>query len=84
MSGKSTQVHVHLFSILREHLPPGGERGRATVTLPEGATIADLITHLGITRRVHLVVVNGVREENRQRLLQNSDYVKIFPTVVGG
>lgn len=69
---------------MREHLPPDGERGRATVTLPEDTTIADLITHLGITRRLRLVVVNGVQEEDRQRSLQDGDQVKLFPTMVGG
>jgi sulfur carrier protein ThiS len=78
------QVQVHLFSLLREHLPPGGERGRATVTLPEGTTVADLIAHLGITRRVRLAIVNGTQEENHQRRLQDGDHVKLFPTMVGG
>lgn len=78
------QVQVHLFSVLREHLPPGSERGRATVTLPEGATVADLVAHLDITHRVRLVVVNGVQVEDRQRLLQDGDQVKLFPTMVGG
>jgi len=78
------QIHVHLFSILREHLPPGGERGRATVTLPEGVTVADLIAHLGIARRVRLVTVNGVQEKDRGRPLQDGDDVKLFPAMVGG
>jgi molybdopterin converting factor small subunit len=78
------QVEVHLFSVLREHLPPDGKRGRATVTLPEGATVADLIAHLGITRRVRLVVVNDVQEADRRRSLQDGDRVKLFPTMVGG
>jgi molybdopterin converting factor small subunit len=78
------QIYVHLFSILREHLPPGGERGRATVTLPEGATVADLIAHLGIARRVRLAIVNGAQEEDRGRPLQDGDYVKLFPAMVGG
>ena len=78
------QIRIHLFSVLREHLPPGGERGRATVTLPQGATVADLVAHLGITRRVRLVVVNGVQEEDRQRSLQDGDYVKFLPAMVGG
>jgi len=78
------QIHVHLFSILREHLPPGGERGRATVTLPEGVTVADLIAHLGIARRVRLVTVNGVQEKDRGRPLQDGDRVKLFPAMVGG
>jgi len=78
------QIHVHLFSILREHLPPGGERGRATVMLPEGVTVADLIAHLGIARRVRLVTVNGVQEKDRGRPLQDGDRVKLFPAMVGG
>ena len=78
------QIEVHLFSVLREHLPPGSDRGRATVTLPDGATVTDLITHLNITRRVRLVVVNGIQEEDRGRFLQDSDQVKLFPTMVGG
>jgi len=78
------QVQVHLFSVLRGHLPPDGERGRATVTLPEGATVADLIACLGITRRVRLVIVNGVHEENRKRPLQEGDQIKLFPPMVGG
>ena len=54
------------------------------MTLPEGATVADLIAHLGITRRVRLVVVNGVQEANVERPLQDGDRVKLFPTMVGG
>ena len=78
------QVEVHLFSVLREHLPPGSERGRTWVTLPKGDTVADLIAYLGITRRVRLIVVNGVQEKDRRRSLRSGDYVKFFPTMVGG
>jgi molybdopterin converting factor small subunit len=41
-------VRVHLFSILRDCLPAEASRGQATVALPEGATVGDLIRHLGI------------------------------------
>ena len=36
------QVQVKLFSRFREHLPPEA-RGEATIKLPDGATIEDLI-----------------------------------------
>lgn len=78
------QVQVYLFSVLRKHLPPGSERGQATVTLPDGATVADLVAQLGIDRRVRLVVVNGVHDQNHQRLLEDGDQIKLFPTMVGG
>jgi len=78
------QVQIHLYSVLRQHLPPGGKRGQAVVTLPEGATVADLIAHLNITRRVRLVVVNDAQEKDRERPLQDGDRVKLFPVMVGG
>lgn len=41
-------IRVHLFSILQDCLPHGSKRGQATVTLPEGATVGDLMVQLGI------------------------------------
>lgn len=77
-------MRVQLFSILREHLPPGSEQGQTTLTLPGDATIADLIAHLGIERRVRLIVVNGAQEADRHRRLHDGDQVKLFPSMVGG
>jgi sulfur carrier protein ThiS len=79
----SVRVHIKLHSRFREHLPPEA-RGRATVTLPEGATVADLLDHLGIVRRVQLVTINGEQESDRTRALREGDEVRIFPFVVGG
>jgi sulfur carrier protein ThiS len=76
-------VHVKLFSRFRNHLPSDA-RGEAAVDLPEGATVETLITHLGITRRVKLITVNGERETDKDRVLCEGDGVRIFPVVVGG
>jgi molybdopterin converting factor small subunit len=76
-------VHVKLFSRFRDHLPRES-RGEATVDLPDGATVQTLITHLGITRRVKLITVNGERETDTDRVLSEGDGVRIFPVVVGG
>jgi sulfur carrier protein ThiS len=76
-------VQVKLFSRFREYLPPEA-RGEATVKLPAGATVEDLLTHLGIQRRVKLLVVNGERETDRERILRDGDTVRIFPVVIGG
>jgi molybdopterin converting factor small subunit len=71
-------------------------RNRATVELPEGARLTDLITHLGIDRRLGYaaadlsdkagwqVLINGNYEVNLQRILQDGDQVQIFPPVAGG
>lgn len=90
------QVHVQLFSILRKCLPPDAERGHATITLPKGATLADLVTHLGIDRCLGYgaaeltsraswqVLVSNQFELDMGRVLQDGDEVRIFPPIAGG
>jgi sulfur carrier protein ThiS len=77
------QVHVELFSRFRKHLPPD-TGGKATVQLPQDATVADLLSHLGITGRVQLISVNAQRETSHARILQDGDRVRILPFAVGG
>jgi sulfur carrier protein ThiS len=76
-------VHVKLFSRFRRHLPPEA-RGEADVELPQGATVAHLLDHLGISGRVQLVSVNDDPEPDRERVLREGDRVRVFPFVVGG
>ena len=90
------QVHVQLFTILRRCLPPATERGQATIPLPEGATVADLITHLGIDRCLGYdaaeltskagwqVLISGRFELDMGRVLHDGDEVRIFPPIAGG
>jgi molybdopterin converting factor small subunit len=90
------QIHVQLLSILRECLPPGAERGQATIALPPNATLADLVAHLGIDRFLGYaaddiiaraswqVRVSGQFEMDMGRVLQDGDEVCIFPPVAGG
>lgn len=76
-------VHVKLFSRFREHLPPQA-KGETTVGLSDGASVHDLLDHLGITERIQLIAVNGQPETDRRRILRHGDEVRIFPVVVGG
>jgi thiamine biosynthesis protein ThiS len=76
------EIHLHLFSILRDKLPPE-LKGRTTIHLDEGATLKNLLTELGIKRRVAFSV-NGDQERDHTRELQDGDEVKIFTSVGGG
>jgi molybdopterin converting factor small subunit len=89
-------IDVQLFSILRECLPPDADRGRAIITLPHGASVADLISHLGIDRQLGFepseiaskagwqVMISGSYEPDMGRTLQDGDQVRIFPPMAGG
>jgi sulfur carrier protein ThiS len=76
------EVEVHLYSILRERLP-SESKGIARVTMPEGATVADLLARFEIDQPV-VVVVNGSRVRDRLEKLQTGDVVGIFTPVAGG
>jgi molybdopterin converting factor small subunit len=90
------KIQVQLFSFLRSCLPPGTERGKAMVELPDGATLADLVSRLGIDRMLGYeaadlvsrsawqVMVSGRYEADMSRVLQDGDQVGIFPPISGG
>ena len=77
------RIHVKLHSRFRAHLPPEA-RGETDLDLPEGTTVGQLLDRLAIERRVKLVSINGLKVDNRERMLCAGDRVRIFPMVVGG
>jgi len=76
------QIKVHLHGILRDKLPPE-MKGRATLELANGATVADLLDQLDIRRRV-VVSVNEEEESDPTLVLQDEDQVIIFGSISGG
>jgi sulfur carrier protein ThiS len=79
------QVRVKLMGTLRSKLPPGTQGGAAALEVEPGTTVADVLGRLGIARgHVHLVLVNGGMETDRQRILSEGDELTVFPPVAGG
>jgi molybdopterin converting factor small subunit len=82
------QVRVRLFANLREKLAQ--PRGRGSVELEEGATLADLLARLEIPQaQAQMVLVNGEQapRDPRRRarlILEEGDTVSVFPPVAGG
>ena len=76
------QVNVHLHGILRDKLPSEA-KGRATITLDDGATVDDLLAQLGIKRRV-IVALNEDQKQDKTYILQDGDQVSVFKVIGGG
>ena len=76
------EVHVQLYSILREKLPPEA-RGRTVLQLKANSSLDAILRELDINRRV-VISVNGEYEPDRSRSLRDGDEVKIFSSVSGG
>jgi len=76
------KIHLKLYSILREKLPPEAN-GKAEYEMKDGGTLADLLTDLGITRRV-VISVNDDHVSDSTHRLQEGDRVKIFSSISGG
>lgn len=79
------QIQVKLMGALRSKSPPGAQGGRAQIELPAGSSVINLLELLGVTSsQIHLVMVNGEMDRDRNRILVERDEVVIFPPVAGG
>jgi molybdopterin synthase sulfur carrier subunit len=78
------EIQVKLFATLRKYLPPGAVNKATTVSLAEGATVADALERLEVPlAEAHLILVNGHHREVSQTL-HSGDVVAVFPPVAGG
>lgn len=82
------QVRLELYASLMRYLPPGAERHRIAVEVPEGCTAQVLLDRYQIPReQSHLVLRNGVflHQEERDALsLEDGDVIAAWPPVAGG
>ena len=62
---------------------PDSDRGKATLTLNNDSSIADLLNKLQIKRKV-VVAVNGDEEKGLDYVLSDGDEVLVFTVISGG
>lgn len=81
-------ITIKLFAHLSKYLPENAERNIATLELPEGTTVSDVIELLKVPpEECHLVLINGLyiypdaRNSNR---LEDGQTLAIWPLVAGG
>jgi len=78
------KVDVALFAHLSRFQPDGNAGRRArTLELPDGTTVGDVITMLGLPDEPRVVFVNS-RHATDATTLADGDRLAIFPPVAGG
>jgi sulfur carrier protein ThiS len=75
------KVNVTLHGILRDRLPRQA-KGKTTLTLAPGATVANVMQELGLKQTV-TAAVNGAQVET-DYVLQDGDTLQMFRVVGGG
>lgn len=77
-------IEVRLFATLRELLPPEN-RGFKIFQVPENSTIDFLLDMVGIEDKITLILmINGRREKDYNKVLKGGERVAMFPPVGGG
>ncbi len=76
------KINLELMGPLVDFLPDA-DKGKATLTLNNDSTIADLLDKLQIKRKV-VVAVNGDEEKGLDHVLSEDDEVLVFTVVSGG
>ena len=76
------KINLELMGPLVDFLPDV-DKGKATLTLNNDSTIADLLDKLQIKRKV-VVAVNGDEEKGLDHVLTEDDEVLVFTVVSGG
>ena len=76
------KINLELMGPLVDFLPDS-EKGKATLTLNNDSTIADLLDKLQIKMKV-VVAVNGDEEKGLDHVLSEDDEVLVFTVVSGG
>jgi len=79
------KIEVRLFANLRQFLPAGSDGTKGTLQFPDGVKLSDVIETLQIPPQLaQLVMLDGVHETNRDRILHDGAVLSIFPPVAGG
>ena len=78
------QIEVRLFSMLARHLPPGTNGRTASLTVPTGTTIAQVLAQLGVPLgQTKLMFVDSVHR-NSDFILSEGNTISVFPPIAGG
>jgi len=78
------KVYVKLIATYREHLPPGANGNTATVDIPTGSTVAEVLRPFSIPLdNSSVIVLNGLTVDLNTPVSEG-DTVSAFSAIAGG
>ena len=78
------KVEVALYATLSKHLPPGAQNRRAIIEVKDGATVREVLNHLGVPPELpNILLVNG-RQAPEDTVLKEGETLSVFPPLAGG
>jgi len=78
------QVHVKLIATYIQHLPPGTDGNIATVDVPAGSTVEEVLTPFGIPLDESSVIVLNGLTVNLSTPVSEGDTISAFSAIAGG
>lgn len=78
------RVTVNLHASLMKFVPPGSTGRTAVLEMPDGATVADVISRLGIPAGHTKMIVSGDEHLELTTALRDGQEVNLFPPLAGG
>lgn len=76
-------IEVRLYTILRQR-PDGQVRGRLSLELQNGATVADVLQALDVPDDLPILISVNDEHVEPSRTLHDSDEVELIPAIAGG
>lgn len=77
-------ITVVLYAGLARFLPAGAQERKATVAVPDGATVRDVLLWLGIPDEIPCIPVIDGGRVTAERIVRDRETLSLFPPLAGG
>lgn len=78
------EITIELFATLTRYLPTGTRGKSATLTVEDGATVAQVLKGLGIPEDMPFTTLVNGRHGEPDQVLKPGDRLSAFPPLAGG
>ncbi len=78
------KIEVALYATLSKYLPPGAQNRKAVIEIRDGATVREVLSHLGIPRDLPNILLANGRQAPEETVLRDGDALSVFPPLAGG